>query len=109
MSTLRALWRRVPALTGLVITPDRRGELIWRAGATLAALVCMGGLWLVSHQVWVGLTTGRIQSKYGWMVREDRPIMFDITLGLNLLAALIWIALGALAICFACSRQRYRD
>ncbi|MFC5344041.1 hypothetical protein ACETK8_19130 [Brevundimonas staleyi] len=89
--------------------PARRGEWIWRGGSALAALVCMGGLWIVSRQVWMGLTTGRIRGKYGWTLREDRPIMFDITVGLNVMAALIWVALGALAIWFACSRRLYED
>lgn len=79
-------------------------ELIRRPLSGLAFLVCCGGLWLVSQQVWIALTEGRIRGKYGWMLREDRPVFFDITVGLNLVAALIWIALGALALVFVLSR-----
>ncbi|WP_428151705.1 hypothetical protein [Brevundimonas sp.] len=87
----------------------RREELIWRSASSVAAIVCLACLWSVGHQVWTGLTTGRIRGKYGWMLQDERPIMFDITLALNVLAALIWIALGGLAIWFACSRRLYRD
>jgi len=87
----------------------RRRDLIWRSGSALAALVRFAGLWIVSRQVWAGVTTGRIRAKYGWMLREDRPIMFDITVALNILAALMWVGLAVLAIWFACSRQLYED
>ena len=81
-----------------------RREWIWRLGGGLGALVCLGGLSLVSHQLWLGLTTGRIKSKYGWLLREDRPVTFDITLALNGLAAVLWIGLGVLALWVAFSR-----
>jgi hypothetical protein len=87
----------------------KRRELIWRSSSVLAAMVCFACLWIVSRQVWTGLATGRIRSKYGWMLREDRPVMFDITVGLTAMAALIWIGLGVLAIGFACSRRLYED
>lgn len=82
---------------------------LWRTCAGLAALVCCGGLWIIGEQIWMGLTTGRIRAKYGWLLKEDRPIMFEIGMALNLLAALCWILLGALAIWFALSRRLYRD
>ena len=72
-------------------------------------MVCFAGLWIVSRQVWAGVTTGRIRGKYGWMLREDHPIMFDITVGLNVLAAFMWLGLAVLAIWFACSRSLYED
>lgn len=87
----------------------RRSEIIGRSVAGLAALVCCGGLWIIGEQIWMGLTTGRIRAKYGWVLKEDRPIMFEIGMALNLAAALCWILLGVLAIWFACSRKLYRD
>ncbi|GAW42179.1 hypothetical protein SH203_02595 [Brevundimonas sp. SH203] len=35
--------------------------------------------------------------------------MFDITVGLNVLAAVLWLGLAVLAIWFACSRSLYED
>ena len=45
-----------------VLAKHRRGELIGRFVAGLAAVVCCGGLWIVLHQIWIGLTTGRFRA-----------------------------------------------
>lgn len=86
----------------------RLRDFVWRAVGGLCALVCCGGLWMAVLEIWEGLTTGRFRGRGGWIVREDRSMMFDIGMALNLLAAVSWIAFGALAIWLAFTGPRHR-